>query len=174
MRSEEIRDLLLAWLILSLAFANLLGGLVVESVLVAGLTAGLGFLLHELGHKVVAENYGLNAEFVADYRMLLIALFGSFAGFIFAAPGAVYTEGVRSERVQTLISGAGPTINIVLAIIFSLVPGIIGSYGAQINSWLALFNLIPFAGLDGEKILQGSKPFYLGLVGLSLTVFIFL
>ena len=93
MKFEEKRDLLIAWLILGVAFANLLGGLNISSVFVALLTAGLGFLLHELAHKLVAQKYGLNAEFIADYQMLALAFFGSFAGFIFAAPGAVYTRG---------------------------------------------------------------------------------
>jgi Zn-dependent protease len=172
MDKKEIRDLGLAWLILSLAFANLLGGLSLNSILVSGLTAGMGFLLHELGHKLVAENYGLKASFIADYRMLIIAFFGSFAGIIFAAPGAVYTTGSRNSRIQMLISAAGPSINIALASIFMLIPGLVGDYGSQINSWLALFNLIPFGGLDGEKILQGSKPVYGALVGLSLVLLI--
>ncbi len=168
MKFEEKRDLLLAWIILGLAFANLLGGLTPRPVGIALFTAGIGFLLHELAHKVVAQNYGLEAEFIADYRMLAFALFASFAGFIFAAPGAVYSRGLRSAVQQLWISAAGPITNIVLAFVFLFVPGQIGSYGHTINAWLALFNMIPFAGLDGQKILEVSKPVFAVLVVASV------
>ena len=172
MKFEEKRDLLLAWIILGVAFANLLAGLNLESVITALFTAGLGFLLHELAHKVVAQNYGLNAEFIADYKMLALALFASFAGFIFAAPGAVYTRGQRTIREQLWITAAGPITNIVLAVIFVFVPGTIGSYGQTINAWLALFNMIPFGPLDGKKILDASKPVFIGLIIASIIVLI--
>jgi len=172
MKFEEKRDLLAAWTILGLAFANILGGLSLSSVIVALLTAGLGFLLHELAHKIVAQNYGLNAEFIADYKMLAVAFFGSFAGIIFAAPGAVYTRGVRTREQQLWITSAGPVTNILLAVLFLAVPGQIGSYGNTINTWLALFNLIPFGPIDGKKILEVSKPVYLVLVIVSISLFI--
>lgn len=171
MKFEEKRDLLAAWLILGLAFANLLGGLNINSITVAMLTAGLGFLLHELAHKIVAQNYGLNAEFIADYKMLAFALFASFAGFIFAAPGAVYTRGQRTLQQQLWITAAGPITNIILAIVFLSVPGTVGSYGHYINTLLALFNLIPFGPLDGRKILEASKPVFAALVIISLALF---
>ena len=172
MKFQEKRDLILAWLILGTAFANLLGGLNLNSIVVALLTAGLGFLLHELAHKVVAQQYGLNAEFIADYQMLAIALFASFAGFIFAAPGAVYTAGQRTRDQQLWITAAGPITNIVLGLLFLLVPGQIGSYGSMINVWLALFNLIPFGNIDGKKILGASKPVYAALVAISVILFL--
>lgn len=172
MKFEEKRDLVIAWLILGLAFANLLGGLNIPSLTVALFTAGLGFLLHELAHKVVAQNYGLNAEFIADYQMLAIAFFASFANFIFAAPGAVYTTGRRTMEQQLWITAAGPITNIGLAVIFIFVPGQIGSYGNTINVWLALFNLIPFGNIDGKKILEASKPVYAILVVISVAMFI--
>jgi Zn-dependent protease len=172
MKFEEKRDLLIAWLILGVAFANLLGGLNISSVFVALLTAGLGFLLHELAHKVVAQKYGLNAEFIANYQMLAIALFASFAGFIFAAPGAVYTAGQRTREQQLWITAAGPITNIVLGLLFLLVPGQIGSYGHSVNSWLALFNMIPFGPIDGRKILDASRPVYIGIVIASVLVWL--
>lgn len=167
METREAVDLVAAWLVLGLAFANLLGGWTLWTVLLALLTAGIGFLLHELAHRVVARRFSLGAEFRANYEMLAIALFGSFAGVIFAAPGAVYTEGRRTPRQQLLISAAGPLTNIVLAGLFYLVPGSVGSYGFMINSWLALFNMIPFGGLDGESIYRHDKVVFAAMVGVS-------
>ncbi len=167
METRELRDLVAAWLVLGIAFGNLLGGLEIYTVAVALLTAGVGFLLHELAHRVVARRFHLAAEFRANYEMLAIAFFGSFAGVLFAAPGAVYTEGRRSPREQVLISGAGPATNILLGALFFFIPGIIGSYGFMINSWLALFNMIPFGGLDGESVYRHDKVTYFFMLGVS-------
>lgn len=162
--NREIRDLAAAWIALSIAFANLLGGLNTEAVLLAAGTAGIGFLLHEIAHKVVARNYGLYAEFRANFMMLFFAVLGSFAGFIFAAPGAVVTSGRRTSDQQLWISLAGPATNIVLALLFFFVPGIVGSYGFTINSWLALFNMLPIAGLDGQSVYRANKSVFMAVI----------
>ena len=174
MDQEEIRDLGVAWIVLSLAFGNLLGGLNLESVSIAFLTVGIGFLLHELAHRVVARNFGLGARFEADYKMLGFAFLLSFAGFIFAAPGAVYTYGQRTGKQQMLISVAGPITNIILALIFAAVPGAIGNYGQNINIWLAVFNMIPIGGLDGESVLKYSKPVYASVTVVAVLLFLLL
>lgn len=41
-------------------------------------------------------------------------------------------------------------------------------YGALINSWLALFNLLPFGILDGNKVLAWSRKHYSILIGVSV------
>lgn len=173
MDGREVIDLVAAWLILSLAFGNLLGDTGLSTFITAFVTAGIGFLLHELAHRLVARNFGLGARFEADYSMLGLALLLSFAGFIFAAPGAVYTQGSRSSRQQMLISVAGPVTNILLAAAFSFAPGTLGEYGFRINSWLALFNMIPFGGLDGESVLRDNKAVYLAVVGIAF-IFVFM
>lgn len=164
---REVGDLVAAWIILGLAFANLLGGFTLEPVLVSLGTVGIGFLLHELMHRAVARNFGLGARFEANYPMLGLALVLSFMNFIFAAPGAVYTRGQRTGRQQMLISVAGPVTNIVLALVFLAVPGVIGDYGFRINAWLALFNMIPVGGLDGESVLRYNKAVYFAVVAVA-------
>ena len=84
---RERRDLLVAWLALGLAFALFfegvtpmgLPGYLTSAAFVSGmvlslLTVGVGFLLHELAHKVVATRFGQVARFQADYGMLLLAI----------------------------------------------------------------------------------------------------
>lgn len=58
------------------------------------------------------------------------------------------------------ISAAGPIVNIALAVLFSLIPGIFGAYGFRINSWLALFNMIPFGMFDGAKVWRWNRGVY--------------
>jgi Zn-dependent protease len=177
---REIRDLVVAWLALGVAFTLLLepelrtallgrvGGLtaasVAETLVVSLLTVGVGFLLHELAHKVVAVRFGQVAAFRADYRMLGFAIIGALVGFLFAAPGAVVHRGWINEQENGLIALAGPVTNILLAVlffgpfIFAIRSGTEGFLweltrrGLQINLLLAGFNMLPFGPLDGRKI----------------------
>ncbi|MBS3096283.1 peptidase M50 [Candidatus Woesearchaeota archaeon] len=167
----EIRDILKAWAAISIAFAIALSSGLSDfyaKFIIASLTVGIGFLLHELGHKAVAQRYGCFAEFRSFDSMLLLAIAMSFFGFIFAAPGAVMISGRVSGARNGRISAAGPAVNLALALIFLLLaimqlPGLlmeIAYYGFVINSWLALFNMIPFWLFDGYKVLKWSKAAY--------------
>ena len=174
----ELRDIGKALFVLSLAFAfiysgaYLMGGSVSRLFsfsflllfFVSLLTAGLGFLLHELAHKVVAQRYGCTAEFRAFDQMLYLALGLAFVvGFIFAAPGAVMISGNVTRRENGLISMAGPMTNFVLGSLFLgltfALPtlSMVWGTGFSINMWLGLFNMIPFGNFDGIKIFHWNK-----------------
>lgn len=181
----ELVDILKAWLALSLAFAfiysgaHLLGGSIGKVFstpflllfVISLFTAGLGFLLHELAHKFVAQRYGCVAEFRAWDQMIMLALgLAVFVGFIFAAPGAVMISGMMTRRENGIISVAGAMTNYVLGLLFFglgfFVPMLrpITSIGFGINMWLGLFNMIPFGPLDGLKVFQWNKAVWLGMV----------
>ncbi|MBI5066298.1 hypothetical protein HZA97_08745 [Candidatus Woesearchaeota archaeon] len=160
---KELQDLGKAWLLISLAFAIVfrkVGISFYEVFLLSALTVGLGFLLHELAHKFVAQKYGYWAEFRSDDKMLLLAFLMSFFGFVFAAPGGVLMPrmGLKKEGIVAL---AGPATNVLLSLIFFGLnywqPNYIFSFGLYINSFLAIFNLIPFPSFDGQKIFQWNK-----------------
>jgi len=187
--SREVRDLLVAWAALGLAFTiffagggpNLLAMVGLPLVVLLGvslLTAGVAFLLHELAHKVVAVNYGQIAEFRADYNMLFLAVMSALLGFIFAAPGAVHHRGYLNAKEHGHIAIAGPVINLVLAAVFLPVyfGGIglnlgllvlLGQLGIIVNLFLAAFNLVPFGPLDGKTVIAWSKPVWGGTFLLS-------
>lgn len=172
----EITDLVKAWIAISIAFGIVLrSGNFLNSFLLAGITVGVGFLLHELAHKMVAQHYGYWAEFRSYDKMLLLAIVFSFFGFVLAAPGAVVFKGSRYaiDKVGK-IGVAGPVTNIVLALGFLFVPGILGEYGFRINSWLALFNMIPVGFFDGAKVFKWNKIVYaiVTIVAFVLTFFI--
>ena len=176
----EIRDLLAAWAALGLAFAVFFGGgtfafdpfpWFLRLLGISLLTAGIGFLLHELAHKIVAVRYGQVAEFRANYPMLAIAIAAAFAGFIFAAPGAVYHRGRLTVAQNGRIAIAGPVTNLVLGVLF--IPLLfapvefvvdVGRYGVLINFFLAAFNMIPFGPLDGQKVRTWSTIAFVGTV----------
>ena len=179
---DELRDLVAAWLALGLAFtlflrrslafavlSNPTPG-VVEDLTVIFLgslaTVGVGFLLHELAHKVVAVRFGQVAHFRADYGMLALAIASGLAGFLFAAPGAVYHSGRITDRENGLIALAGPVTNLGLAVVFLpavAVPGVIGAVGGlgvTINLLLAGFNMLPVGPLDGRQVLAWSPTVF--------------
>jgi len=162
----EVRDLLTAWIAISLAFTIAMGGPFLQGFVIAAITAGLGFLLHELGHKVVAQHYGAWAEFRSFGVMLLVGVALALFGIIFLAPGAVMISGRTIGTTRNgKISAAGPAMNFALALLFLLAPWpLVRAYGFQINAWLGLFNLIPFAPFDGAKVWAWNKAIYLVMV----------
>ena len=175
----ELRDLALAWLALGLAFTFFLApqgflqsGFVEFSDLAelfvrSILTVGTAFLLHELAHKVVAVRFGQVAAFRADYGLLALAVASGLAGFLFAAPGAVYHRGHITDRQNGLVAVAGPVTNLVLAAVFLgpflLVSGFVGDIarlGILVNLGLAAFNMIPFGPLDGRTVLDWDRTVF--------------
>jgi len=149
-----------------------------------------GFLLHELGHKIVAQRYGCWAEFrVWRWGLTMALVFALVSGgrFIFAAPGAVYIASIAgqlggghelSRKEHGLISLAGPMVNITLAVIFLFFTGFGGFLefsilGFWVNSWLAAFNLLPFGPLDGRKVLSWNPLVWAGIT-IPLWAIIFL
>ena len=172
--SSEIRDLIIAFIVISLCFAIVNGGRDSNAILsilpIVMVGVGAGFILHELGHKFVSMKYGYWAEFKLWPQGLIFALITSFFGFVFAAPGAVYTyANYMTDEINGKISIAGPVVNIILALVFlaiatAIYPSafysenyalafIICSVGYSINSFLAVFNLLPIGNLDGSKVL---------------------
>lgn len=173
--SSEVRDLIIAFFVISLCFAIVNGGRDSNAILsilpIVMVGVGAGFILHELGHKFVSMKYGYWAEFKLWPQGLIFALITSFFGFVFAAPGAVYTyANYMTDEINGKISIAGPVVNIILALVFlaiatAVYPSafysqnyalafIICSVGYSINSFLAVFNLLPIGNLDGSKVLN--------------------
>ena len=172
--ASEVRDLIIAFIVISLCFAIVNGGRNPDAVLsilpIVMVGVGAGFILHELGHKFVSMKYGYWVEFKLWPQGLIFALITSFFGFVFAAPGAVYTyANYMTDEINGKISIAGPIVNIVLALVFLAIATavyptalysetyalvfIICAVGYSINSFLAVFNLLPIGNLDGSKVL---------------------
>lgn len=181
----EIKHLWWAWLAITVAFANVLnaGGYVTfpRFFIISGIAVGLGFVCHEMGHKILAQKFGLAAEFRASFQMLIFAVIFAFVfKFVFAAPGAVMIRGRPTTKQNGIISAFGPLTNFFLAMIFLLLSftGMFSPFMAQltyfgfiINVWLGLFNLIPVSIFDGRKIWVWNKSAYLALVVFGIALF---
>ncbi|MEK6955343.1 MAG: site-2 protease family protein [Nanoarchaeota archaeon] len=198
--NKELFDISKAWFAVSLAFGIVLGGinsLFFKAFLVSAIAVGLGFLLHELSHKVIAQRYRFKAEFRSFDEMLFLAVIMSFFGFVFAAPGAVMIlSNIYDKRKTGIISLAGPFTNIIISLLCLLVIYIFDGFsmlsldtsqiislplylsipiiGFLVNSWLALFNMIPFWQFDGAKIFKWNKIIYFSMVIISIFLVFFL
>lgn len=144
----------------------------------------MSVVFHELSHGYVAELLGdptprLQGRLTVNpikhldlFGSIIIPILTSIGGFTFgwAKPIEWNPYNVKSRRVgEFLISAAGPSANILIAIIFGLVirfglgslPSaflFISSYIVMINITLAIFNLIPIPPLDGSKIFFSLLP----------------
>ena len=187
---RERRDLLIAWLAISAAFMLIFirrGGFTPEIILfyfvLALLTVGVGFLVHEMAHKYMAIQYGYWAEFMMDTTMLTVAIaLAALTGFVFAAPGATMIYGpTLSKRENGIISVAGPLSNLVLFALFvavafaaqSMNNGLllaVGLVGMQVNGMLAAFNMLPVGNLDGAKVLSWYPIVFVVVIVASFAV----
>ena len=185
---SEVRDLIIAFIFISLSFAIANSGRDINNILsilpLIMVGVGAGFIFHELGHKFVSMKYGYWAEFKLWPQGLLFALVTSFFGFVFAAPGAVYTyANYMTDEINGKISVAGPIVNIVLALIFlaigaSVYPDaftsqtavtifIICATGYSINAYLAVFNMLPIGGLDGTKVFSWNIGIWVATIAVA-------
>jgi Zn-dependent protease len=183
--NTELKDLFIAWIFISLAFAiartadkgiSLNTFFSIEFIIftmISAMTVGIAFLSHELAHKIVAQRYHCWAEFRADLNMLVMSVLISFLGVVFIAPGAVMISGNINNKQNGKISMAGPLTNIILAIILLpfllinssswIIKEVIAS-GYLINAWLALFNMIPMWNFDGAKIYAWNRRVFFAII----------
>ena len=152
-------------------------GVLITTLPLAFAAVMTGFLLHELAHKWMAQQYGCWAEYRGNRNGLYFALAMSAFGFLLAAPGAVMVSGRITDRQNGIIAAVGPLTNIAIAIValpiyiftagldwpISLL-GELARFIIVINLILGGFNMIPVQPLDGSKVIMWSKTAYLGII----------
>ena len=122
------------------------------------------FLVHELAHKFLAQYYGSWAEFRAFMWGLVVTAISALPmmPFKFIAPGAVMI-GLSDRSKFGRVALVGPLTNLAMGFSFLFLSVFFNSYspyfvvGASFNGWIALFNLMPFGVLDGQKIFDWNK-----------------
>lgn len=170
--STEIRHLTVsALLVMGVGLSIVWNQFLVANPIILGflaVTFASIFLLHEIAHKLVAQHYGLWAEFRLFLIGALLTLISVVSPIKFIAPGAVMIAGTASKDVVGKTSVAGPLTNILLSSISFSIATLLGQpllnqfffvamLSAAFNAWIALFNLIPIAMLDGLKVFQWNK-----------------
>ena len=125
-----------------------------------------GFVAYKLGDNT-AKNEGRLSLNPLDHLDPIGSLMLLFAGFGWGKPVHVnprnYTRKISMEKGEAIVSAAGPIMNFLLAIIFTLIYYAIykfaGSQFLSINIGLGVFNLIPLPPLDGSKIIMPFLPY---------------
>ncbi len=162
------------------------------SILIARMVVLLiAFTLHELAHAVTADYLGdptprnqgritLNPLKHLDPVGTIMLL---IAGFGWAKPVMVNPYNMRGNphTAMAIVAAAGPTTNVILAALGSIVfqigllyptftssgtlpsPAFMMTEFVWINLILAFFNLIPVPPLDGYRILMGLLPGDMGM-----------
>ena len=193
--SSEVTDLVIADIVLTIAFALVfsggVNGLRISEFLyyipISFVAVSLAFILHEYMHKIVAQRFGAIAAFKRWDTGIAITLLSSLFGFLIGLPGAtmIYTNKFTVEE-EGIVSLAGPLTNFVVflvifiigALVSSLWPALLGHYLELMIStalficvWLAFFNMLPIYPLDGSKVLRWNKGVYAATV---VAIFVFL
>ncbi len=128
-------------------------------------------VLHELGHSLVAQHFGLTV------REIVLLPIGGVARM---------EKNPEKPIHELLIAAAGPLVNVALAVVFFFVGGVAVNLGVldgqglvngklSTPSWgtllvwlfaanvtLALFNLIPAFPMDGGRVLRAALAMKLG------------
>ncbi len=158
----------------------------------------LAITIHEWAHAAMANRLGddtprLMGRLTFDPRSHVDPIGGLlflFFGFGWGRP-VVYNPLRLEKRVYELfIALAGPIVNLIAALVFNGLFYLLGSFGggsdqiqiiqvfmyfgAQMNIWLAAFNLIPIPPLDGSNIISYFFPKYKSVFAGQLGIFIIL
>jgi Zn-dependent protease len=136
------------------------------------------FLIHEFAHKFLAQYYGSWAEFRAQMYGLIVTAISAvpFMPFKFIAPGAVMV-GLSDRNKFGRVALIGPLTNLVMGFIF-LISTYLYPYhsylyaGASFNAWIAMFNLLPFGTLDGQKIFEWNKIAWGSTMAVTMILFV--
>jgi Zn-dependent protease len=133
---------------------------------------GVSLCLHEFGHAIVAYRGGDREVYFKGYltldpRRYTDPVFSLVLPLILLAIGGIPLPGgavwinhyaLKSKRVETMVSLAGPLSNLLLAVLLSLsvelfqpAPGLAAalSFLALLQAFAFVLNILPIPGLDG-------------------------
>ncbi len=134
-------------------------------LIIAAIVFALIFLSHEIAHKLVAQHYGLWAEFRLTMFGALITLISIISPLKLISPGAVMIAGSGDKSKVGKTAVSGPALNIVLStasFMFTFVLNnplylLLALFSAYISAFIAVFNLVPLGILDGWKVFHWNK-----------------
>ena len=122
----------------------------VDLGIVGGIIATVAFfasiLAHEFGHAMVARHYGVRTQSIDLWAL------GGVARLDRESP---------TPRADGLIAVAGPAVSLLLGVValaasFALQSNVLFWIGF-VNGFLALFNMLPGAPLDGGRVLRAVR-----------------
>lgn len=186
---RRILYIILALLVVSNLMDFSTGGLLSLLITIPGVLVALTF--HEYAHAFAADKLGddtprrqgrltLNPLAHLDPVGSVLLL---FAGFGWGKPVEInprnFNRDITMDKANAIVSFAGPLMNFILAIVFSIIYAALYKFGSIellssqagailttivfsaiiTNVGLGVFNLIPVPPLDGSKILINFLPY---------------
>ncbi|MCD6301854.1 MAG: site-2 protease family protein [Staphylothermus sp.] len=190
-RMNEPLSLLIASLVIAIVFGSseLLYGSYTKFLLVS-LIAIIAVIPHELAHRWSARRLGCYSRYVLSPMGLLLTLITAipFIPVKVIMPGFTlvishYHDPYVNKRINGVVSLAGPVTNLIFASISLFTLALLLRHGfisfllvyflynnTIINSWVALFNLLPVPPLDGSKIITWKPLLWIISFTLSITM----
>jgi Zn-dependent protease len=142
------------------------------AILINSVLFVFAFLGHEYSHKLAAHHFGLWAEFRLNLLGAVLTGISIILPIKFVAPGAAMLGGYSDDRTLGLVAVSGPLVNILMSVV--LLPFVFTSSGSYlwpafyVSSFIAVFNLIPVAILDGKKVFDWSKGVWALMFAISV------
>jgi Zn-dependent protease len=143
----------------------------------------VSLFLHTLSHKFVAKRINLIANFKLWVRGTISSVGLTLLLSIFAPLKILCFEGLEIAKYRFkvgkrkltyeevgIISLAGPTVNLLLAILLWIFQTPLSPLIVSVNCWLALFTILPIEPLDGSRIFYWKK--WVWLLFLILSIFL--
>jgi Zn-dependent protease len=170
---KEITSFTIATALVWLVGISLLGFALDLGSLVNSVLFVVAFLGHEYAHKIAAHRHGLWAEFRLNSFGALLTALSVILPIKFVAPGAVMLGGYSDERTLGVTAACGPLVNVAMSAILFPFVYLVAGWGFlwpafYVSSFIAVFNLIPIAILDGKKIFDWNKTTWAIMFAVSI------
>lgn len=175
-----VLSVVVAWV--GLGLANPATYMGVSSSYIAGIVVGM--VVHEAMHRNVARKYGMASQYVTNPLGIIITLVSALLPVKLIAPGytKVYIYGPVSRRGMLRSVAAGPASNMLMSLVALVVSAPLRGLSplasgwlngfAEINSYLALFNLLPIPPLDGSKVIRWDLVLWVTMIASSAVLFV--
>ncbi|HOX34820.1 MAG TPA: hypothetical protein PLO06_03900 [Methanoregulaceae archaeon] len=146
------------------------------------IVSGIGVAVHEMAHRYVAARYQGISEFKFwDLGSVIMLATGGLFGLVFAKPyrTVISNSAALDKKALGIIMLAGPIISVVLALAFLALiplgglPATVGEAGFSVNLLSAVYGMMPFIPMDGDKVRKWSLWAWLA-VFVPVLVFYFL
>ncbi len=174
---EEIRNLLISIIVISTLFTiNMTQKIgwtnteIINILIITLILFSISFIAKIYSQKYLARKYHYHIEYKIWGYGIIFAIVTMLLNIFIITPGyfkyGLYDR-IATEEEKAKIAIIGPAANMILAVIFLIALIILKStlttsaiiklamlIGFYINTYMAVFNLIPFMALDGIKIVE--------------------